>query len=419
MNLLRNLPSGLKAAMAALCLVALAPSAKAAEPPIKIGFSMALSGGLAANGKAALLAMQMWADGVNAKGGLLHRKVELKYYDDKSSPSEVPGIYTKLLDVDKVDLIVSPYGTNLIAPAMTVAVRRKYTMMSLFGVGVNDKFRYDRYFQIMPLGVHSADAIPEGFFEAAKTLTPKPQSIAIVGADAEFGKATSDSARKMATKMGLKIVYDRAYPPATIDFAPVVRAIQAAKPDLIFVASYPTDSVGLIRSINETGLKASLVGGGAVGPQFASIKTQLGPMLNNLLGYETYVPSDKMKFPGIEDFINQYQAKAAGQGVDPLGYYVPPFVYAAMQIVGQAVEKTGSLDQGAIAKTIHANTFGTVVGSIKFAANGEWDKPRMLMVQYRGIKGNGLDQFRDPSHYVILSPKAFKSGDAQTPYPSK
>jgi branched-chain amino acid transport system substrate-binding protein len=142
-------------------------------------------------------------------------------------------------------------------------------------------------------------------------------------------------------------------------------------------------------------------------------------MLNNLLGYELYVPSDKMKFPGIEDFLKRYQAQASSQGVDPLGYYVPPFVYAAMEIVGQAVEKTGSLDQGAIAKTIHANTFNTIVGPIRFAANGEWDKARMLMVQYRGIQGNGLDQLRDPAHYVVLFPAEFKSGDAQTPYPSK
>jgi branched-chain amino acid transport system substrate-binding protein len=408
----------LKAIAAAVCVVAWAASAQAAQP-IKIGFSMALSGSLAANGKAALLAMQMWADAVNAKGGLLNRKVELKYYDDKSSPQEVPSIYTKLLDIDKVDLVVSPYGTNLIAPAMTVVVRRKYTMMSLFGVGVNDKFHYDRYFQIMPLGVKSADAIPEGFFAAAKTLNPKPQSIAIVGADAEFGKATSDSARQMAKKMGLKIVYDHSYPPATVDFSPIVRAMQATKPDLVFIAAYPSDSVGLIKTINEIGLKATLVGGGAVGLQFASIKMQLGPMLNNLLGYELYVPSPKLSFPGIKDFVKRYQDKAVSQGVDPLGYYVPPFVYAAMEVVGQAVQKTGSLDQGAIAKTIHGNSFDTIVGPIRFAANGEWDKSRVLMVQYRGVEGHGLDQFRNPKHYVILFPEAFKSGEVASPYPSK
>jgi len=406
----------LRRAAAGLATLGLLAGAAHAADPIKIGFSMALSGGLAANGKAALLAIQMWADDVNAKGGLLGRKVQLVNYDDQSNPANVPGLYTKLIDVDKVDLIVSPYGTNLIAPAMPVAMQKGRTMMSLFGVGVNEQFNYDRYFQIMPVGVHSGEAIPEGFFAAAKALNPKPQSVALVGADAEFGKITVDAARKMAKAMGLKIVYDRAYPPSTVDFTPVARAIQATKPDLIFIAAYPPDSVGIIRSLNEIGANAMLIGGGSAGPQFASIKTQLGPLLNNLLGYELYVPSPKLKFPGVEDFLKRYQAKAVGQGIDPLGFYVPPFIYAAMDILGQAVEKTGSLDQAALAKTLHAETFSSVVGNVRFAKNGEWEKPRVLMVQYRNVDGSGVDQFRDPGRYTILFPPEFKSGEAVVPY---
>lgn len=415
MSLFTRMSRQLAVGLAALGLAAAATTAQAADP-IKIGFSMALSGGLAANGKAALLAIQMWADDVNAKSGLLGRKVTLVNYDDQSNPSNVPGLYTKLIDVDKVDLIVSPYGTNLIAPAMPVAMQKGKTMMSLFGVGVNEQFKYDRYFQIMPLGVNSADAIPEGFFAAAKTLKTKPQSVALVGADAEFGKITVDAARKMAKAMGLTVVYDRAYPPSTVDFTPVARAIQAAKADLIFIAGYPPDSVGIIRSLNEIGANAMLVGGGSAGPQFASIKTQLGPLLNNLLGYELYVPSPNLKFEGVEDFLKRYQAKAVGQGIDPLGFYVPPYIYAAMEILGQAVEKTGSLDQAALAKTLHANSFGSIVGNVRFAPNGEWEKPRVLMVQYRNVDGSGVDQFRDASRYTILFPPELKTGDAQVPY---
>lgn len=400
----------------ALAVATIWASAGYAADPIKVGFSMALSGGLAANGKAALLAIQMWADDVNAKGGLLGRKVQLVHYDDQSNPSTIPGIYTKLIDIDKVDLVVSPYGTNLIAPAMPVVMQKGRTMMSLFGVGVNGQFDYDRYFQIMPLGVKSADAIPAGFFETAKSLNPKPATIAIAGADAEFGKITADAARAMAKRMGLKIVYDRSYPPSTVDFTPITRAIQSTNPDLVFIASYPTDSVGLIRSANEIGLKTMLFGGGAVGPQFAAIKTQLGPFLNNVVGYELYVPSKTLNFPGINDFIKRYQDKAAGQGVDPLGFYVPPYIYAAMEVLGQAVEKTKSLDQKALAKTLHDNTFTTVVGDIRFAANGEWEKPRVLMVQYRGIDGNGLEQFRSSERYTVLYPPEFKSGEVSVPY---
>jgi branched-chain amino acid transport system substrate-binding protein len=406
--------------LAALILVGQtnAQHALAAEP-IKIGFSMALSGGLAENGKAALVAMQMWADKVNRKGGLLGRKVQLIHYDDQSNPNNVPGIYTKLTEIDKVDVVVSPYGTNLMAPAMPVVMQKHLTMMGLFGVGVNDRFNYDRYFQIMPMGPKSSETIAEAFFAVAKTLSPAPKSVAIVAADAEFGRVNAEAARGIAKQMRLDVVYDRGYPPSTLDFAPIVRAVQASKPDLVFLASYPTDTVGIVRSINEIGLKARLIGGGPVGLQFAAIKTQLGPLINNMLGYELYVPASTLKFPGIDEFIAAYQAQATGQGVDPLGFYVPPFVYAAMEVMEQAIEKTGSLDQGALAATLHQGTFPTIVGDVAFAANGEWRKPRVLMVQYRGVSGNGLEQFRGPAPYVILYPPEFKNGDVKTPFEDK
>src|SRR3989441_12749874 len=134
-----------------------------AADPIKIGFGMALTGGLSANGKPALLALQIWNDDVNKKGGLLGRPVELVYYDDQTTPATVPGIYTKLLDVDKVDLVISGYGTNVIAPAMPIMMQRNLTFMTLFGLNVNSKFKYDRYFQIMPAGPDPAIGWSQGF----------------------------------------------------------------------------------------------------------------------------------------------------------------------------------------------------------------------------------------------------------------
>src|SRR5215469_10469350 len=110
---------GAVASFFAAAAVFLTP-AKAQAPsgePIKIGFSMALTGPLAANGKQALLGAKIWEEETNKKGGLLGRPVKIVFYDDQSNPSTVPGIYTKLLDVDKVDLVVGPYATAMIAPA--------------------------------------------------------------------------------------------------------------------------------------------------------------------------------------------------------------------------------------------------------------------------------------------------------------
>src|SRR5216110_3931629 len=230
--------------------------------PIKIGFGMALTGGLSANGKPALLAVQIWKDDVNKRGGLLGRPVELVYYDDQTSPATVPGIYSKLLDVDKVDLVVSGYGTNVIAPAMPIMMQRNMMFMGLFGLNVNSKFDYDRYFQIMPAGPEPAIGWTQGFFDTAMSLNPKPQTVALVGADAEYPALALEGARAQVKRTGLKVVYDKTYPPNTVDFSPIVRAIQATNPDLVFVASYPPDSAGFVRAANEVGLKARMFGGG-------------------------------------------------------------------------------------------------------------------------------------------------------------
>src|SRR5207237_5147486 len=127
-----------------------------AQQPLKIGFGMSLTGPLAGNGKAALISMEIWKDDVNAKGGILGRKVEFVYYDDQTNPSTVPGIYNKLLDVDKVDLVVSGYGTNVIAPAMPIMMQRNLVFMSLFGLNVNSIFEYERFFNILTIGHDTA-----------------------------------------------------------------------------------------------------------------------------------------------------------------------------------------------------------------------------------------------------------------------
>src|SRR5580704_16522169 len=216
-------------AVSAVAVVALAADRAAAQSgePIKIGFSMAMTGGLAANGKSALLAQKIWEEDVNAKGGLLGRPVKLIYYDDQSNPATVPGIYTKLLDVDKVDLLIGPYATAQIAPAMPIVIQRNKLFIGLLGLAVNTEFNYPNYFAMIPSGPDPKPSFTKGFFELAMAQSPKPRTVAIVAADQEFSRNASDGARENAKKLGLKILYDKTYPPSTTDFAPIVRAIQA------------------------------------------------------------------------------------------------------------------------------------------------------------------------------------------------
>src|SRR3984893_13108799 len=412
----RRLTRALVAGLAVAAVAALAPAPAYAADPIKIGFSMPLTGGLSGGGKSVILAVELWKEDVNAKGGLLGRPVELVYYDDQSAPGQVPGIYSKLLDVDKVDLVVSSYATNQIAPAMPIVMQRNLVFMALFGTGVNDNFNYDKYFQILPNGRETRFAPSLGFLETAMTMNPKPQTIALVAADAEYAQTVIGGARALAQRMGFRVVYDKSYPPSTVDYTPVVRAIQATNPDVVFVASYPPDSVGIVRAANEIGLKPKMFGGGMIGLAFTPIKLQLGHLLNGIVAYDVYEPEPTMKFPGVEEFLKRYQERAAKEGVDPLGYYLPPFAYSEMQVLAEAVTQVGSLDQAKIADYIHKTTFHTIVGDVTFAPNGEWAKSRVLFVQYRDIKDSDIEQFRQGGKTPILYPPEYKTGDLVYPY---
>jgi branched-chain amino acid transport system substrate-binding protein len=410
--------AGRRAAWAVAALIGcLAASgiARAAEP-ITIGFGMALTGGLAAIGKSALLAMQIWQDDVNAKGGLLGRQVKLINYDDQSNPATIPALYAKLIDVDKVDLTISGYATNMVAPAMPIMIQRNRLFFGLFALAVNSQYHYPKYFSMLPTGPDPAHAFCEPFFEAAMKGDPKPKTLAIVAADAEYPHTAAAGARDLAKKYGLDIVYDRTYPPQTTDYTPIVRAIQAINPEIVFVASYPPDSVGMVRAASEVGLKTRYFGGGMVGLQILSIKQQLGPLLNGILDYDWFLPTEKMQFPGIADFLKTYQSRAAAEGVDPLGWYLPPFAYAEMQVLQQAIEATKGLDQDKLVDYIRSNSFKTVVGEVSFGQDGEWSKPRVLEVQFQNITGTSIDQFKDLKTEVIVSPPEYKTGEVIAPY---
>jgi branched-chain amino acid transport system substrate-binding protein len=415
--MLMKLKTALAAAAVVTAVTGLAGNAAAQSgEPIKIGFSMAQTGGLAPNGKSALLAHKIWEEDVNAKGGLLGRAVKLIYYDDQSNPSTVPGIYTKLLDVDKVNLVVGAYATAQIAPAMPVVMQKNKVFIGLLGLAVNSEFNYPNYFAMIPSGPDTKASFTEGFFAAALAQNPKPTTVALVAADQEFSRNACDGARENADRFKLKITYDRSYPPTTTDYAPIVRAIAATNPDIVVVCSYPPDSVGIVKAVNEIGFKPKQIGGAMVGPQTTAVKAQLGPMLNGFVTYDLWLPVPKMQFEGVNELIKKYQARAQAEGVDPLGYYMAPWAYSQLQVLQQAVEGTKSLDDKKLAAYMHANTFHTVLGDIKFDKNGEWVQARMLQVQFHDVKSNDIEQFRTMDTQTVISPPEYKSGDVVYPY---
>jgi branched-chain amino acid transport system substrate-binding protein len=398
-----------------LFLSSFSAPARAADP-IKVGFSMALTGSVAQNGKQLIIALELWRDDVNANGGLLGRPVQLVYYDDQSNPANVPAIYTKLITVDKVDLLLGPYATNMAAAAMPVIMQHNMTTISILAVNVNRHFHYSRYFDMIPVGPEGTKAFSRGFFSLAAAQKPKPQTVAIVAADAEFSKTSADGARENAMDDSFKIIYDQSYPPSTTDFAPVMRAVQAANPDIVFVAAYPPDTVGIVRAAAEIGLTPKMFGGTMIGLLITPIKMQLGPMLDGIVIMESFVPAPSFNFPGVTDVLKRYQAKAAGEKIDPIGYAYVPFGYAAGQVLAQAVETTKSLDHAKLADYIHHHTFYTVAGEINYAEDGAWTAPRTLFTQFQHVVAGNVEQFRDGSVQPILWPTQYRSGTMIYPY---
>jgi branched-chain amino acid transport system substrate-binding protein len=404
------------AAAAAFTFTAAGGAKAQSGEPIKIGFAMALTGPLAANGKQALLGMKIWEEQINKKGGLLGRPVKLVYYDDQTQPATVPGIYTKLIDVDKVDLVVGPYATNMIAPAMPVIMQKGKVFVALFGLAVNSEFNYNKYFVMIPTGQNTKPSFTEGFFDVAAAQTPKPKTVALIAADAEFSRNACEGARENAKKHGFNIVYDRTYPPATTDFTPIVRAIQASNAEIVTVCSYPLDSVGMVKAVNEVGFKPRMIGGAMVGLQATVFKTQLGPLLNGWVNYETWVPTKQALTPEVQAFLKEYQSRAKAEGVDPLGYYLGTWGYAYIELLGKAVEGVKSLNDDKIAEYLRSNTIPTIMGPIKFGKNGEWAESGMMQVQYHGIKGNDLEQFRGMDIQTVVHPTKMKTGEAVVPF---
>jgi branched-chain amino acid transport system substrate-binding protein len=401
-----------------LLVVLLLPAADttSAAEPVKVGFSLGLTGANAPNGKQLLIALEIWRDDVNAKGGLLGRPVELVYYDDQTNPANENNIYTKLIDVDKVELLLGPYGTNQISAALPLLAPKNLTTIGILGTGSNSEVHYRNYFSMIPLGPDPKREFSRGFFEVAATQNPKPQTVALVGADAEFGKNSTDGARDNANAAGFKIVYDQRYPPASTDLAPVARAIKAANPDIVFVAAYPPDTVGFVRAANEAGLVPKM-GGTMIGLLATPLKMQLGPLMNGYLNNaEVFVPIATFDFPGVKDVLEKYRERAKGQGVDPFGYNFAPYGYAAGQVLAQAVEGSASFDHAKIADYLRSHALHTVVGEIAFGKDGEWTKPRMVLTQWQGLAGNELSEITDLKKWVVVWPPEHKTGDLIYPF---
>ena len=150
-----------------------------------------------------------------------------------------------------------------------------------------------------------------------------------------------------------------------------------------------------------------------------SIKQQLGDQLNGIVNYDFWEPAKTLQFPGVVDFLKKYQARAAAEGVDPLGYYLPPFAYANMQVLEQAVEGDKEPGRRKARRVAQENKIKTIVGDIEYGPNGEWKEPRVMQVQFHDVKGSDLDQWKTDAKQTILWPDNTRPARCGIPTPRR
>ena len=402
----RGVNAGIGAALISPAL-AHAPAFAAGGEPIKIGFSMALTGPLAGNGKQALLGTKIWEEDVNAKGGLLGRPVKLVHYDDQSNPSTMPGIYTKLMDVDKCDLVVGPYGTNMVAPAIPIVMQKGKVFIGLFALDANGQFHYPKIFFDAAVRPDAEAVLHRGLFpgrDGAKSEADRPSP----------SRPRTPSSRTMpptapadnVKKYGLKIVYDKTYPPNTTDFSPIIRAIQAtnagSRGDLLLPAEFGRHAAVGQRTRAEAEDDGRRHGRPAGTPPS---RQSSRPQLNGIVNYETWVPSPKLMAPAA-GFFKKYQARAAKRASIRSATISAAGAMPICRCWPTGSTAAKSIKDDKVAGYLRSHTFDTIMASgIKFGKNGEWTKSGMLQVQYHGITdAANLETWRGMSYQTVLTP---------------
>jgi branched-chain amino acid transport system substrate-binding protein len=279
---------------------------------------------------------------------------------------------------------------------------------------VNSKVGHDMWFNNAPWG--PADSWASSFLSLGQKAGGK--SVALLTADQEFAQNLALTARDVAKQRNMPVVFDQAYPPNTAEFSSIIRSLNAAKPDIVYVASYPPDSAGILRAVNEIGIgdQVKIFGGGMVGLQFAAVMANLGSLLNGVVNFNSWLPEPKMYFEGTKKFFDVYAKRAVEAKVDPLGFYLAPFGYTMGQMLEQAIGATNSLDQKGIAKYLRGNTLETIVGPIAFSADGERKETATLQAQFRGVVDKDIEQFRTSGKQVILFPDKYKTGELISPF---
>ena len=335
-----------------------------------LGAAVSLTGNFARNGLDEKMGYELWKDQVNAKGGILGRKVEMKLYDDRSEPMTGAKLYERLITSDKVDLLVGPYGSSVTAAVSTVVEKHK---MVLIAPGASSKEIWERGYRYVFQMMTPARYQLTSSIEIAKNSGYK--TFVVINADSAFPRDLANGALEDIKTAGLKLLLHEEYPEKANDLSSLVLKIKAAAPEVLIAGSYLPDSVLLIRQAKATDLVPKMIQFGPVGPSIPDFVKSLGGLSNHLLGVSQWEPS--VKYPGSPEMVAAFKKKFPNESPD----YSMAAAYSSCEVMRTAVEKVGGLDQEKLRQTILSMDVMTPFGRFKVGPAGDQVGHLTVLVQ--------------------------------------
>jgi len=344
-----------------------AGASAAAKAPLVIGASVSLTGDFADSGKAVKSGYELWADTVNAKGGVLGRTVQMKIVDDTSSPNQVVTNYQNLINKDKVDLVFGPFSSLLTVPASQVAKRYGYAFLEPAGGGPAV------FAQKLPnlFFVQPAPVVKQGdvFADWVLSLPPaqRPATAAYTELDDPFATPVAEDIRLRFEAAGIKTVYKQVYPAETQDFSTIMAKVAAAKPDVLVGGTQSEDAYGQVKSLVQLKFspKFMFLSNGANSPVEFPDKVGAGNTAG-IMSSGDWFPASKAF--GSDEFAAAYVKKYGGT-TDTIDN-TSAEAYAAGQLVEAVATKTSKIDNATIIATLHQGTWPTLLGDLSWDAVG-------------------------------------------------